>query len=202
MLHFNQSEEAGRYAELATSQVAALYHSFGDPLRLVELANLQLTFGQISSAITTLEQAEASGAKSLNPVFWFELNSNKALVSDKAQSYEESKLYRQRALGAILPTSHRGKIVTALGNLARTEQLLGQYQPALEHYQQSLSYMDEASEPNIWAIYHLRLAEIATALQNSELARQYLQQVSPSVLGAQHLTVYQKLKSSEMKHKN
>lgn len=193
LLIFKQKPEASRYASLAAAQVEALYNAFGDPLRLVELANLQLIFGQTESAIQTLMQAEVLAAKSLNPVFWFELNSNKALVSDRAQSYEASKLYRQRALEAILPTPHKSKIVIALGNLARTEQLLGQYQPALEHYQQSLSYMSSSSDPKMWAIYHLRLAEIANALQQPGLALQYLQQTDSSLLGEKHLTIHQQL---------
>jgi tetratricopeptide (TPR) repeat protein len=200
LLKFEQKQEASLYAGRAAAQVEALYKAFGDPLRLVELANLQLIFGQMESATQTLMQAEVLGAKSLNPVFWFELNSNKALVSDRSQSYEASKFYRQRAVEAILSTPHKSKIVIALGNLARTEQLMGQYQLALEHYQQSLDYMSSNSDPKMWAIYHLRLAEITNALHQPELALQYLQQTDQSLLGAQHLIIHQQLSEQLSSH--
>jgi len=143
MMHFNQPEQAEAYGLKAAHLVTELYKSFGNPLRLVELANLQKALGQHELAVQTLSEAEHRAGNSQDPIFWFELNSNKALISDSTQSFEESLLYRQRALAAILTTAHNVKIVVAIGNLARTEQLLGHYEAALSHYQQSLAYMSK-----------------------------------------------------------
>ncbi len=194
LMHFNQPQQAEAYGLKAAQLVTELYKSFGNPLRLVELANLQKTLGQHDLAVQTLSEAEHRAGNSQDPIFWFELNSNKALISDSTQSFEESLLYRQRALAAILPTEHHVKIVVALGNLARTEQLLGRYKAALGHYQQSLAYMSKNTDPQNWSIFHVRLAEIALQLNNPELSREYMQQIDTALLGQTHRVVYQQLR--------
>ncbi|KKL02701.1 tetratricopeptide repeat protein [Rheinheimera mesophila] len=193
LMHFNQPQQAEAYGLKAAQLVTELYKSFGNPLRLVELANLQKTLGQHDLAVQTLSEAEHRAGNSQDPIFWFELNSNKALITDSTQSFAESLLYRQRALAAILPTEHHVKIVVALGNLARTEQLLGRYKAALGHYQQSLAYMSKNADPQNWSIFHVRLAEIALQLNNPELSREYMQQIDSTLLGQTHRLVYQQL---------
>ena len=193
LMHFNQPQQAEAYGLKAANLVTELYKSFGNPLRLVELANLQKALDQHDLAVQTLSEAEHRAGNSQDPIFWFELNSNKALISDSTQSFEESLLYRQRAVTAILPTAHHVKIVVALGNLARTEQLLGHYDAALGHYQQSLAYMSKNTDPQNWSIYHVRLAEIAMQLNNPTLSEQYIQQIDTALLGQTHRLVYQQL---------
>lgn len=193
LMHLKQPELAAVYGQKAAQLVTELYKSFGNPLRLVELANLQKALGQHDLAVQTLSEAEHRAGNSQDPIFWFELNSNKALITDSIQSFEESLLYRQRAVTAILPTEHHVKIVVALGNLARTEQLLGRYKAALGHYQQSLAYMSKNTDPQNWSIFHVRLAEIALQLNNPELSREYMQQIDSTLLGQTHRLVYQQL---------
>lgn len=200
MSHFNQLEQAETYGLKAAHLVTELYKSFGNPLRLVELANLQKALGQNERAVQTLSEAEHRAGNSQDPIFWFELNSNKALISDSTQSFEESLLYRQRAVTAILPTAHNLKIVVALGNLARTEQLLGRYKAALDHYQQSLAYMSKNTDPHNWSIYHVRLAEIALQLDNPELSGEYMQQIDTALLGQTHRVVYQQLQQKLVRY--
>lgn len=200
MMHFHQPERAEAYGLKAANLVTELYKSFGNPLRLVELANLQKTLGQNELAVQTLSEAEHRAGHSQDPIFWFELNSNKALISDSNQSFEESLLYRQRAVTAILPTAHNVKIVVALGNLARTEQLLGHYEAALGHYQQSLLHMSKKTDPQNWSTYHIRLAEIALQLNNPELSREYMQQIDTALLGQTHRVVYQQLQQKLAQH--
>ncbi|KOO56975.1 hypothetical protein WH43_17005 [Rheinheimera sp. KL1] len=193
LMHFNQPQQAEAYGLKAANLVTELYKSFGNPLRLLELANLQKALGQHDLAVQTLSEAEHRAGNSQDPIFWFELNSNKALITDSIQSFEESLLYRQRAVTAILPTAHHVKIVVALGNLARTEQLLGHYEAALGHYQQSLAYMSKNTDPQNWSIFHVRLAEIAMQLNNPTLSEQYIQQIDTALLGQTHRLVYQQL---------
>jgi tetratricopeptide (TPR) repeat protein len=200
LMHLKQPELAAVYGQKAAHLVTELYKSFGNPLRLVELANLQKALGQYELAIQTLSEAEIRAGNSQDPIFWFELNSNKALITDSTQSFAESLLYRQRALAAILPTEHHVKIVVALGNIGRTEQLLGHYESALAHYQQSLTYMSQTTDPKNWSIYHVRLAEIAMQLNKPELTSQYMQQINTELLGPGHRTVYKELQQKLVQH--
>ena len=200
MKHFNQPKLAEFYGLKAADLVTELYKSFGNPLRLVELANLQKSLGQTEIAVQTLSEAENRAGNSQDPIFRFELNSNKALISDSTQSFAESLLYRQRALAAILPTEHHVKIVVALGNIGRTEQLLGHYEPALAHYQQSLTYMSQTTDPKNWSVYHVRLAEIAMQLNKPELSSQYMQQIDTALLGPRHMAIYTELQQKLAQH--
>lgn len=194
LLQQGERKLATDYANLAGNKISALFDGFGDPLRLVELANLQISLQQFDRAEQTLLLAEGRYGKSHDPIFIFELNTNKALLEDRRQQLAYAALYRQRALDAILPTGHSGKIVVALGNLARTQQLQGQYQPARLHYQQALPYLASGTDEITQAVYLLRLAELSWQLQDLAAGRQYFRQVQFATLPSEnHRQLYQQL---------
>lgn len=185
---------ATEYATLAGNKISALFDGFGDPLRLVELANLQISLQQFDRAEQTLLLAESRYNKSHDPIFIFELNTNKALLEDRRQQLGYAALYRQRALDAVLPTGHSGKIVVALGNLARTQQLQGQYEQARVRYQQALPYLKTGADDITRAVYLLRLAELSWQLQDLATGRQYFRQVQFATLPSEnHRQLYQQL---------
>lgn len=194
LLSSGERDKAKTYAAQASEKLTLLFDVFGDPLRLVELANLQYSLNQRDQMEQTLLLAESRFAKSRDPLFVFELNTNKALLAHSRNQLTYAALYRQRALDAILPTGHSGKISTALGNLARTEQLQGQYLAAIAHYQQSLPYLTGASDNTIRAIHLLRLAELFNQIKDPSQVHHHLQQVDPALLRSEvHQQLYQQL---------
>lgn len=194
LLLFGERQLAMQYAQQASEQLTDLFAGFANPLRLVELANLQLTLGQTDRAELLLLKAEGLYGKSRDPVFLFELYSNKALVEDRRQQLGYARIYRQRALDAILQTEDAGKIIVALGNLARTKQLLGQYQSARQLYQRAMPYLTPGADDSLRAVYLLRLAELCWQLSELPASRQYLLQLNPAHLnGDIHQQLYQQL---------
>lgn len=194
LLQQGERVRASEYATLAGNKISALFDGFGDPLRLVELANLQISVQQFDRAEQTLLLAEGRYGKSHDPIFIFELNTNKALLEDRRQQLGYATLYRQRALDAILPTGHSGKIVVALGNLARTQQLQGQYEQARLHYLQALPYLKNGADDITRAVYLLRLAELSWQQQDLDAGRQYFRQVQFVTLPSDsHRQLYQQL---------
>lgn len=187
--------QAAYYTELASRQLEAIYQAFADPMRVLELANLQAVAGQYNKAWQLLLQAEQRFAKSRDPQFVFELNSNKALVRHAFKQLDDAAYYRKQALDAILPSGRHHDIIVAHGNLARTYQLLGQLGLAVDYYEKSLPYMRPAIDDLQQSIHRLRLSELYLALQTPLKARGYLQQVDVAILSDHHKALYRELSS-------
>ncbi len=194
ILHSNgQLLQAQHYAELASTDLTQLFQAFADPLRLVELANLQTVMGQQNQAWQLLMQAEARFAKSKDPVFLFELNTNKALVQQANGQMADAAYSRKLALDAILPSGDNGKISVAYGNLGRTYQLLGQYGLAQQYYQQALARMSPGADDVRRQMRLLRLSQLHCQLQDLPGARQIFSQVDPQLVETTYQPLYQRL---------
>ncbi|MFC3031519.1 tetratricopeptide repeat protein [Pseudoalteromonas fenneropenaei] len=185
--------EALEYAQKAIAKVENIYEAFGEPLRLVELANLQLSLGNFEKAYQILAMAESRFAKSKDPIFNFELNSNKANVQHHWGDLEKAARFRLAALNWVAGTDQNAKIVVAMGNLARTYQLLGRYELARDTYVDSLTYLKSHNDDENRAAHLLRLAEIYWQLDDKDNAKNTLKQVNSQLLSAHHLKVYEKL---------
>lgn len=185
--------EAAHYAELASRNLDAIYQAFSDPMRLLELANLQVVSGHYQQAWEILLHAQHRFYKSRNPLFLFELNSNKAAVRHAQQALDDAAYYRKQALDAVLPSGRYHDIIVAFGNLARTYQLSGKLGLAVDYYEQSLIYMRAGTDDLQHAVHRLRLAELYFDLQRPAKAAAYLQQVNTEILGDGHKVLYQTL---------
>lgn len=186
-----QTEAAKHYANNAILMLQDVYNVFGNPLRIVELANLQYSLGELEQAERLLNQAGLNYQKSKDNLFLFELYSNKALVSHQRDKLDEAAQYRTEALNAAITLGHTNKIIVAMGNLARTKQLLGQLQAAYELYQQSLLYTSQPDYQVQHAIHLIRLTEISLQLQRPAHALTFYTGINPEILGASHKQLYQ-----------
>ena len=193
-LHFYHDDERAKiYANKALTDIKLMYDAFADPMRMLELANLQYVFGNKESAFQMLLKTERKFGKSKDPIFNFELQSNKANIYHAYGDLENARESRKKALDWILPTQHQGKIIVAQGNLARTYQLLGQYDLAIKHYVDSLSYMVEGSDDIAKASHTLRLAEIYWQAKDNQQATKWFKTVKESDLNRNHKIVYEQL---------
>ena len=155
-----QRIQALHYADLAANDLEQQFQSFADPLRLLELANLHSVMGEQAQAWKLLMLADSRYGKSKDPIFAFELHTNKALVQQANGRLADAAYSRKLALDAIQPTGEAGKITVAYGNLGRTYQLLGQYGLALQYYQQSLRLMQPGADDVRRQMHLLRAAQL------------------------------------------
>ena len=188
-----QRIQALHYADLAANDLEQQFQSFADPLRLLELANLHSVMGEQAQAWKLLMLADSRYGKSKDPIFAFELHTNKALVQQANGRLADAAYSRKLALDAIQPTGEAGKITVAYGNLGRTYQLLGQYGLALQYYQQSLRLMQPGADDVRRQMRLLRLSQLHCQLQDLAGARQRLRQVDPHLLEASYQPLYQRL---------
>lgn len=191
--YYNDDERAKIYATKAFDDIQQMYESFSDPMRMLELANLQYVFGNKETAFQMLLKTERKFGKSKDPIFNFELHSNKANTYHSFGDLENAKQSRKHALDWIYPTQHQNKIIVAQGNLARTYQLLAEYDLAIKYYVDSLSYMVDGSDDITKAAYTLRLAEICWQAKDNQQAIKWFKAVKESDLNRYHKKVYEQL---------
>ncbi len=188
-----QPDKAKIYANKAMPKLEQIYQVFGEPFRMLELANLQHQVGNNEKAEQILSYTEHHFIKSKDPVFIFELNSNKALIAHAKADLTQAARLRQLALDAALQTGQNGKIIVAYGNLARTVQLMGQLELARDTYLASLPFMATVDDQLHLSIHQLRLAEIYWQLKQYPQAQSYLTQVNTKLLAQSHQALYHKL---------
>ena len=189
---YGDTEQARHYAGLALDQLQGAFDTFGTPLRLVELANLHYSLRELDKADSLLNEAARIFEKNRDPLFWFEWYSNKALIEHNRGRLAETTELREHAVQAAQQLEYSGKLIVALGNLARTEQLQ-QYAQAYKHYQQAMTYMQNGSDDVNQAIYILRMAEISWQSGHYELAAEHLLSTDKSKLKSLHLQLYHDL---------
>lgn len=193
LISFQRQDEAKHFANLAVAKLEGVFSNFGSPLRLIELANLYYTLNEPKQAFTLLALAEQQYSKSRDPLFWYELYSNQALIKHQWDDLAAAESLRAKALEAALSIGHKGKLIIGYGNVARTQQLRGNYHAAYQNYLTSLNYFSRGEDDTTYAIYQLRLAEISWQANHYQQAVAHLQQVNSSLLGDYHLELYQKL---------
>jgi tetratricopeptide (TPR) repeat protein len=193
-LHYTGNETtAKKYAANAFDDLKLIYESFKNPLRIIELANLQYTFGSKDTALQMLLSAQRRFSNSKDPLFHFELHSNKANVYHALGDLESALKSREVALHIISETKQTGKIIVALNNVARTYQLSKKYDLAIKYYENSLSYM---KADNIkMAVVKLRLAEINLQKEDNAKAKQWLSEVNPINFNQNHIRLYESLQN-------
>ena len=76
-----QTDVAKQYASDAMLMLQEVYTAFGNPLRIIELANLQYSLGELDQAKQLLNQVELKYSKSKDSLVLFELYSNQAHIS-------------------------------------------------------------------------------------------------------------------------
>lgn len=186
--------QAKSYADKAFNELEKVYASFNQPLQFIDLANLQYVFGNRHTALQMLQDAERRFGKSKDPIFQFELHSNKGNLLHTLGDLESAAQSRKAALNWILVTTHNKKIIVGMGNLARNYQLLGQYQLADQYYANSLTYMAEGADDGTYAVHTLRLTEINLQDNDPERATFWFKKIKPEHLVQQHhQTLYSKL---------
>ncbi len=191
--YIGKKAEAKTYAAKAFTQLDGIYNAFGDPLRLVELANLHYVFGSKKAAMRLLRDAEQRFAKNNDPIFHLELHINKAHIYLKWQQYEHAVKSNLMAYNAIKNTNHAAKIVLASGNLAYSYQQNKEYLQAINYYKTAFKFTEPSSIYH--AIYSLRLAQVYLQIGKKAQAKEWLSRIDRNAteFGKGHAALYSKL---------
>jgi tetratricopeptide (TPR) repeat protein len=189
---YNEKEKAHQYAKKAIALVNATSDSFPNPLRTVEIANLEMVFGDRDKAVKMFSRLAQKYKKSKDAKLQHEIYGNLANALYSQNQLLESIPHRKSAIFWAKQLGFTENIITAIGNLARTYQLVGQLQLANETYQSAISLFKTVDSPN-YSIFQLRLAEINAALSLQNEAKSHLAEVKFTKLLPGHLSLYKQL---------
>lgn len=193
LVYFGKKEQAKPYAQQAISKLEKIYHIFEDPMRMVEIANMEYVFGDKQKAYQLLLLAENKFGKRGDPVFHLELHSNKAHIFYTWQNYERAAKFYKLALDWIKDTEHDSKKVVAYSNLARTYQLMNKHELALEYFKHTETLLLEQNSPRFLAVILIRTAEVYEKLNQPSNVAKYIKKINLSDLSGSYLTTYRRL---------
>ncbi len=190
LLFFKQREQAKVYADKAFSSLEKIADAFPNPMRSIEIANLKHVFGDSKEAYAMLHKLQITHSNHKDALFHVELQSNMGHAMHNLGNLEQAAKHRTQSANWALKSNDLHLISIETGNLARTYQLLEQYQQALETYQFTITYLEKTKNVRLLAATYVRLVEIATSLANEKLAKQYYDLIEPSLLSHYHIGIY------------
>lgn len=168
---------AKAYAREVLPLLKSHYEAFGEPTRVVEMANLHIFLHEHAIAEQMLVDAQNRFKKSRDQVFWFELYSNLANVAEFRRDFTQACTYRDLALQAMQNTQLAGKLMLASGNAARAHQRIADYDVSKRLFLQAISYAEPSIHQRYLVKYYLRLTQIALKQGDSVAANDWASRI-------------------------
>lgn len=148
------------YLTKATNLLSEINTKSFSPLRLVEIANLQIALKNYDQAKQTLKQLEAKFSNREYPVFKQELYANLGHIALKEKSHQEHIKYRKESLDWALKTDNKQQISIAYSNLAWAYQSTKQFKNSEINYKRSIDYSKLAQDDNSIIRSQMRLTQV------------------------------------------
>jgi tetratricopeptide (TPR) repeat protein len=152
--------EYTHYLTKATNLLSEINTKSFSPLRLIEIANLQISLQNYAQAKQTLKQLDKKFAKRDYPVFKQELYANLGHIALKENNHEEHIQYRQKSLKWALNTPNQQQIAIAYANLAWAYQAVKQYKKSAINYKTSIDYSKKVHDDNTTIRSQMRLVQV------------------------------------------
>lgn len=180
--YFGKTEQAKYFANKTIQNLENIYNLFEEPIRMVEIANMEYVFGDKERAYKLLLLAENKFGEQVEPIFHFELNTNKGHILSQWKSYERASLMYQKALSAVRYTKHNKKKIIAYYNFARSNQYIEKNNIAIEYYKQAEMLLYKNSNPRMLALTLYRIAQIYKLENDLDNLAEYLKKVNVKYL--------------------
>lgn len=177
LMYFRKPEEAKKYADYVIKNVESIYHTFEDPIRMVEIANMEYVFGDKQRAYKLLLVAENKFGERSDPVFHLELNTNKGHIFYQWKNYKRAEHFYRRAVNWIEDTGHDDKVMVAYANLARANQFLLKYDESLKYYLKAYGLLQLQQDNKYIYVIALRVAEVKLKLNDMSSAAEYFKAI-------------------------
>ncbi len=177
-LHDQDDGEFTRYLTKATDILNEINSNYFSPLRLIEIANLQISLKNYSQAKQTLLQLDKKFSKRDYPLFKQELYANLGHIALQQKKYDEHVYYRIKSLNSTLKTPNKQQIAIAYANLARAYQVIEQLKKAKENYKLSINYSQSAKDINTTIRSQMRLTQVLISQGNKTQAKKMFSYLS------------------------
>ncbi len=192
------SNESTTYLNKATNLLNDINIKSFSPLRLIEIANLQISLKSYSQAKQTLLQLEEKFSQRDYPNFKKELYANLGHISWHQKDHKQHVFYRIKSLEWSLKTPNKQQIAVAYNNLAFAYKNDKQYNKAEISYLQSIKYAKLALDDRTLESTSLNLIKVLLLQKKLTQARDTFEKLSESFVEDIQLKrnkkLYEKLK--------
>ncbi|WP_286270559.1 tetratricopeptide repeat protein [Thalassotalea hakodatensis] len=190
---FGKSEKTKIYAEKAITLLKQMNEIFPSPMRLVELANLTMQYGEVQQAYSLLSQLTVKFKDSKNALFKTELHGNLGHAAAKLQKYQEAEQRWKAALywGDIVGNKQQQGVIRY--NLADIYEQLAQLNTATLYFEKALSFSQQAQDSNKILLIKFRLSQLYVKQQMNCQAYQLINSIEKSALSLSKQQTYDTL---------
>jgi tetratricopeptide (TPR) repeat protein len=187
-------EQGKQYIYKAKQQLALMHEVYPSPIKLIEIANLQMFIGELPEAYASLNALKDKYKNSQNPHFMMELFGHLGHVARQLGYYEQALEHWHTAV----PWSHKygneQQIATIYFNLAGAQQDLQQYLLAEKSYVAAIKHAKIALDMVKATHAQLHLAEVKLLLGEKDKAKALLLLVDEKLLDKSYLSKLNTLK--------
>ncbi len=189
---------AKNYLDKALSLLTQIHGKYPDPIRLIEIANLQTSMKDYQQAKTTLLQLEQKYKDRYHPIFKRELYANLGHVAYFQEHKSLHIEYRKNSLKWAKAVNNKQQIGIAYNNFAWAYHTAGEYKNAEENYTKAVTLA--LSEKDLINGYfsQLRLIEVVILQGKNEKALNLFNQLPTNPVGEslsiRYKNLYQELK--------
>lgn len=193
------NKEANLYLHKAVNLLNDINIKLPSPIRLIEIANLQISMQNYDQAKSTLLNLENKFKERNNPGFKQELYANLGHIAWKQADDDLHIEYRKKSLKWALETPNTQQKSVAHLNLAFAYQKAALFYNAEINYNASLTFSELIGDDRTTESARLRLLEVVYSQGKIEQAKNLFNNLSPSFVGQisskNNQVLYQKLKS-------
>jgi tetratricopeptide (TPR) repeat protein len=191
--------QAHEYINKTVNLMTQLNDKYPNPMRLIEIANLQTSMKDYEPAQKTLLQLEKKFESRYHPIFKRELYANLGHVAYYQGDNDLHLQYRKKSLLWALKVDNNQQIGIAYNNFAWAYQKIGDYKNAEKNYTQAIEIARIEQDDINGTITQLRLVEVTFLQGKIERALQLFKQLPTRAAGnndsERHNELYWELKS-------
>ena len=189
----NEIEKSIHYALLAEEKLTLLQSTFPSPMRLIELANLQMHTNQLEKAYASLLTLAQEYQHSQNAHFMMELHGNLGHLSDKLGDAETSLHYWLTTKEWSFRFGNKQQIAVVTHNLGRIHAQLGNNSLAIANLLIAIEMSHVAGDFAMHAQAKLLLTAVYLSTKDHCLACQKWQSINKQALPDYYLKRYQQV---------
>jgi tetratricopeptide (TPR) repeat protein len=190
------------FIDKAKKQLTLLNDIYPNPIKLVELANLQVQIGEVQEAFTRLQALENKYARRNDPLFQMELYANLGHAAHRLDLAEEKIEYYIKALEWSIEYGNQQQIAVSYYNVAKSQLNESQFKQSANSFSKSVKYARSSHDTTLLAQAQLFLAQSYIELKKYKDAHLVLSDTQLNDMPVIYKALYQKLLKRSQQHVN
>ncbi len=195
IIAFGDQAQGKEFIYKAKQQLSIMNEVYPSPIRLIELANLQMFIGELPEAYQSLTTLKIKYKDSNNPYFMMELYGHLGHIARQLKYFDEALAHWHVALSWSYKYGNVQQIATVLFNLAQAQKHAKKYLLAQQNYILSINHAEKALDFIRASHAKLYLAEIKLALGEKQQAHDLLLTLDESHFENDELVKFIELKN-------